>query len=448
MQDIPRLYTGLAEGIAAAVSVLALSEQPVRERIKGKFVWGTGVFLLIQCSFLVFTDDVPLPLWLPCMLAAFLNMVIYLKCNSGLNWVGAFYYSLHNFLIAELAASLEWQIEYFFLGAGQGPTAVRCILVALIYGLSLGTIYWIGKAVCFFQNVWEVTVQELTMAGGIVIFAFALGNLSYIFPWTPFTTSNLKDIFIIRTMADVAGLAVLIAYQSRINSLYAQQELIRMNALMGAQYDQYRNFQSGIDLINIKYHDLKHQMAGLRGETDPDRREKWISRMEEELREFRPEQQTGSPVLDTLLMGKYMDFRNNRIKFTCVADGGLLRQLFVTDICSIFGNALDNAVEAVSLIEEPDRRMIHLTVTEKSGFLLIMIVNTCGEKLQVERGLPVTTKRDSSQHGYGMRSIRLAAEKYGGTVTWVVKNEMFELKVLIPLKVCDGKTEALEMGSR
>lgn len=433
MQDIPRLYTALAECIAVLVSTLMVQGR----RLNNRFVLKAGLFFVVQCIFLVWTDDVPLFLWVPCMMAAFFNMVLYKKANSRQNWPSVFYYTLYDFLVAELLASLEWQIEYFFWRNTSVPWMIRAVFLLVIYGGGIWLISWIGKKVYFFQRTWEVTVQEVAVVLGLVLFAFTLGNLSFVFPWTPFTSSNLTDIFIIRTMADAVGLAALFAYHSRINSLFVQQELIRMNAAMASQYERYRNYQNSIELVNIKYHDLKHQITGLRGETDPEQREAWISRMEEELEEFHPEQQTGSMVLDTLLVGKTKDFRKHQIKFTCVADGGLLRGLFVTDICSIFGNALDNAIEAVLLIEDPAKRIIHMTVTEKNSFVLIMIVNTCLNELKVEGGMPATTKKDRSQHGYGMRSIKRIAEKYGGTATWVVKNEMFELKVLLPAKKTD-----------
>lgn len=420
--------------MTAIAGVWIIPGRPAAKEFARKTAWKTVLFVVFQCVFLVCTDDVPLVFWFPCMMVAFFSMLLYRKWNSSHRWMTALYYSLIDFLMAELLASLEWQIEFFFLGFAREWIPVRILFVLIIYTAQIIFFYGGVKRIYFFQGGWEVKGQDVATVFGIVIAAFAMGNLSFLFPNTPFTTSEHRDIFIIRTLADVVGLSVLFAYQSRVNSLYAQHELIRMKALIAAQYEQYRNFQSGIELINIKYHDLKHQIVGLRGEADPEKREAWIRRMEEELQEFRPEQQTGNPVLDTLLMGKSMDFRKDQIKFTCVVDGEPLRELFVTDICSIFGNALDNAIEAVSLLEDPAKRMIHLTVTEKNGFLLIMLVNACGEQPQVKRGIPITTKKDSSQHGYGMRSIQLTAEKYGGTVTWAVKNEMFELKVLIPLK--------------
>lgn len=55
--------------------------------------------------------------------------------------------------------------------------------------------------------------------------------------------------------------------------------------------------------------------------------------------------------------------------------------------------------------------------------------------LNFENGLPITTKKDRRNHGYGMKSIRYTAEKYNGTITVQVKNHIFMLWILIPLEI-------------
>ena len=96
---------------------------------------------------------------------------------------------------------------------------------------------------------------------------------------------------------------------------------MNINAMLKAQYEHYRNYQESIDLINYKYHDLKHQLAGLRAEADPEKRAAWIDAMSKELQAYKPETQTGNRVLDGILDQKMPLIRNNKIKFTCVADG-------------------------------------------------------------------------------------------------------------------------------
>ena len=69
------------------------------------------------------------------------------------------------------------------------------------------------------------------------------------------------------------------------------------------------------------------------------------------------------------------------IKFTCVVDGRLLEFMHVADICTLFGNALDNALEHVVTLRDPEKRIIHLTVSEQRGFVYIMMSNYCEEEI-------------------------------------------------------------------
>ena len=116
-----------------------------------------------------------------------------------------------------------------------------------------------------------------------------------------------------------------------------------------------------------------------------------------------------------------------------MADGKLLDYMHVTDICSIFGNALDNAIEHVILIPDPEKRLIHLTVSAQKGFVFIKIENYCEAEISKnEEDLITTTKKDSKNHGFGLKSIRTAVEKYDGSVAFGVQQNWFELKILLP----------------
>ena len=225
---------------------------------------------------------------------------------------------------------------------------------------------------------------------------------------------------------------ILYVYQSRICELLAEKELRNIHSMLKAQYDKYRSYQTTFDLINMKYHDLKHQIAGLRAEMSDEERTKWIDTLEQELESYSPELETGNNVLDTLIAGKMMNCRANNIKITCVADGDSLDFMHVADICTVFGNALDNAIESVSLIDDPEKRLIHLSVTQKKNFVLIQINNYCEGTITMKNGFPVTTKADKGNHGFGLKSIRYTVEKYHGTLTFDLKDNWFELKMLIP----------------
>ena len=106
----------------------------------------------------------------------------------------------------------------------------------------------------------------------------------------------------------------------------------------------------------------------------------------------------------------------------------------VMDLSAVFGNALDNAIEYEVQIADPAKRLIHVTVSSRRDFVLLRFENYCQDSLRFREGLPVTTKKDKSNHGYGLKSIRFVAEKYGGIVTVKQEREWFVLQVLLPVR--------------
>ena len=115
-----------------------------------------------------------------------------------------------------------------------------------------------------------------------------------------------------------------------------------------------------------------------------------------------------------------------------MVDGGAVDFMGVMELSTLFGNALDNAIEAVGQIPDPEQRLIHLSVSRQKGFVRIRVENRCTDSLIVGTELPGTTKSDKRFHGYGLKSICATAEKYGGSATVRAEGGWFELRILIP----------------
>ena len=142
---------------------------------------------------------------------------------------------------------------------------------------------------------------------------------------------------------------------------------------------------------------------------------------------------TGNKLLDVLLTEKSLYCEKNGINFSCMADGARLSFLSDGDLYCLFGNIIDNALEAVSKIEEKERRVINLVVKVKNDMLIVQQDNFYDGNLQFSDGLPVTTKNDKDYHGFGMRSIRMIVHKYDGEFTTYVKGDVFHLNVIFGL---------------
>ena len=425
--DIPRIYTAIAEWLACMTYCLVLK----RKMKDLEFTVTAVLALIIQSVFLVLTRALPIFFWIPCMLAAVLLMYLfmYLVCDDTKNVIG--YYCARAFLLAELAASLEWQLACFARGINPSKVLQGVILVS-VYVLVFLWAHHMERSITRGIFQLEINFRELVAAILIAAASFAFSNLSFIMSNTPFSAGVTSDVFYIRTLVDIAGIMILYVYQSRICELLAEKELRNIHSMLKAQYDKYRNYQDTFDMINMKYHDLKHQIAGLRADMSDEQRQAWLDSMEQELESYSPELETGNSVLDTLISGKMMSCRAKNIKVTCVADGNVLDFMHVADICTIFGNALDNAIESVTLIEDPEKRLIHIAVTPRKNFVLIQINNYTENQIRLKNGYPVTTKANKENHGFGLKSIRYTVEKYHGTITFGQNKNWFELKILIP----------------
>lgn len=154
------------------------------------------------------------------------------------------------------------------------------------------------------------------------------------------------------------------------------------------------------------------------------------------MQRYSAQQHTGNPVLDVILTTKERACADRGITFTAVADGSLLSGMSSMDIASLFGNALDNAIEATSKLPKCEQRLIKLALYEQNHFIVIRVENYYDSRLKkdAEGNLRTTKRDDQHRHGFGVKSIRHIAQQYGGEVTIRTEDHWFVLTALIPKK--------------
>ena len=220
---------------------------------------------------------------------------------------------------------------------------------------------------------------------------------------------------------------------SQVKQSQLQEKLAFERQLARQQREQYELSRETIDLINRKCHDLKHQVAALRTCVPEERREQYLTEIERCVRIYDASLQTGSEVLDTVLTEKSLYCEAHRIALTCIADGARLSFLDPVDVYTIFGNALDNAIESVSRVEDPEKRVAAVSVIAKSGLVIFQFENYYEGEITFSGGLPQTTKEQDGDHGFGLRSIQYTVGKYGGYMTIHPEGNLFLLRVAIPI---------------
>ena len=430
INDIPRLYTGIAEW---AGCLIVLLNCPGRVK-KVPFAAISAAAAVLQSGLLIVTAGIDAGIvWILVMGAAFLLMFLYIFLCADISAGAALYGASAAFLHAEFAASLEWQLytwlsKYYLIGA-----TLSALLLIAVYTVVFALFFILSRRHVTENFIRSLTWREIISVSILSLFTFAFSNLSFFLSGSPFSGRVPEDIFVIRTLAVGFGIAVFWGFEISISELLTQKELYSIRHVLSSQYEQFRNYQESEEMLHMMQHDLKHQIEGLRGETNEQKREAWLDRIENELDKWWLPQRTGNPVFDTILSAKLRRARQLDVRITCVADGALLNRLHVSDICTIFGNALDNALESVVMIEDPQKRLIHVSVSAQKNFVFINISNTLGTPLIESENTLLTTKSDKKNHGFGMKGIKYVVGKYGGHVSYKVEDGWFRLNILIPM---------------
>lgn len=194
---------------------------------------------------------------------------------------------------------------------------------------------------------------------------------------------------------------------------------------------QYELHKENIDLLNIKCHDIKHRISCLSGK-NIDKSE--LDSINETVSVYDTFIKTGNEVLDIILTEKNFVCKNKGILLTCMADSKNLSFIKAGDLYALFGNLTDNAIEAVSKIEDEEKRCIGVNVHSVEGFITITVKNYFSGTVEFSKdGLPVTTKKDTDFHGFGIKSIKMIVDKYNGDLSIVVENNIFKINILFPL---------------
>lgn len=244
------------------------------------------------------------------------------------------------------------------------------------------------------------------------------------------TPSQELVYYIYGTVCCILALVILM-YIPKENRLYHERQMLEQ--IIQVMGEQQQISKESVEIINRKCHDIKHQLKALMEIEDEEQRRKYTEEIREAVSIYDAVYQTGNGALDFVLREKALRCQEHEIKFSCLTDGEALGFIDTLDIYALFGNILDNAIESVTKEEDREKRIINLHVLRRAQILHIHADNYCGEEIVFEDGLPVTDKKDREYHGFGVRSIRHVAEKYGGEMVLKKEAERFVLDILIPV---------------
>ncbi len=247
---------------------------------------------------------------------------------------------------------------------------------------------------------------------------------------------------VIGVMLPVLGIAFPFLIMIMVTRHNALEKTVIQEGYISAELEYIDQYKRSQEETRAFRHDIVNNMSllsAMMGEGKYEEAKQYLNDLLGNVRGMSPKYVTGDEMLDCLVGMKAGRMEEAGIAFSIdgVADGGLSMKL--TDICSIFANALDNAIEACENMPEGRERTIRLEIKKTGQFFAIKLINTYEESREgfalgklfdgKERR---TSKKDKNLHGYGTQNIMATVEKNNGILKSEAKEGLFILSVMIP----------------
>ena len=231
-------------------------------------------------------------------------------------------------------------------------------------------------------------------------------------------------------MTDILILVLLFGLFEQSKAKKEKEDMTRM--LHEKEEDMILS-KKNIEMINMKTHDLKHQIDALRN-METINKDKRLDEIENEINFYDNVVHTKNEVINIVVTKKSLYCQKHGIKINYYLDDEDISFIDDVDLYTMLGNILDNAIEALLKVPDKEKRIIYFKVLKKKGLLSITEENYTSQQLVFQNGFPITSKTDKAYHGIGLMSIDFLTKKYHGNMTLECKDDMFHLCILIPIK--------------
>jgi two-component sensor histidine kinase len=263
--------------------------------------------------------------------------------------------------------------------------------------------------------------------------------LSMVLEFTYYRLSTYKVVSIyLLVLSLLVFSAYIIFYQifeNYIKKKNIEREALKIQFYNKGQFEYFSALEE--ENINVRkmHHDIKNHLLAIKGlnNENPELAQAYIQECLEAVEGFSQFYDTGSSLADIILYEKCKTARMSHINTKVMIQKDSLNHIEMLDLCTILTNGIDNAIEACKLYEGD--RLIQVKSVKNEASLILTIKNNYDvEPIENEKGGFITRKKSKGEHGVGMQSIKMAAQKYNGNVKIDIdqNSKEFLLIIMIP----------------
>lgn len=399
-------------GIAAAVFTLKSVEclLPLKKGYLQKGLLLTGCFLL--SAMIIFIGDLDN---LPATFLIFLFCVLF--CCDGS-------------ILQKITIGLMLASTAFACNALIDNTRFHFSMTQAFLRLAFWIIFYLflrhyapEKEYQLSPSLWKLLLFLTCLPLGIVLSIVLLADEELPVPSNPMTI-----YYVLLALALFAFIGLLQA----INVLAKQQRLEHKSRLIDVNRKYYETLEQQQFEVRRLKHDMSNHLQVLNSLPDSDKAD-YVNHLLKTSALSSTVQYCADQVVNAVISNKTALADSHRIEFYINANIPASLPFEKVDICTIFANALDNAIEHCAKLPDGERE-IYLESHIRKGMFVLKVTNPCKENsLGLSNNfLPKTSKKDALNHGYGLKSIRETVLQYHGHMEIQTEGGQFILFLYIP----------------
>lgn len=212
--------------------------------------------------------------------------------------------------------------------------------------------------------------------------------------------------------------------------------LTEENKIQQLEQQQYNAILDGVETIRYWRHDFSQHLGVIGNFIEQGQikdAEEYIEKLSNNMQQSVPIVSTGNYIIDAVLSSKMNAIRQCGIHFTYQVIIPFKLPLEDTDVCSVVGNVLDNAIEACKKLGGTEYTYINLLIKPYKRSLLMKLVNSSTGEYQLDSaGFPLSTKPNGS-HGMGLKRVKQIVDSANGFCSIIPEKDSFTVGILIPL---------------
>lgn len=265
--------------------------------------------------------------------------------------------------------------------------------------------------------------------------------LTIYFKWAMLTGNITSDIGLpfstyvaFSLIASMAVYVVMIMYE--YNQFVKKKNVELQVERVTMQYEMQnlnREKRTNEDIRRL-HHDMKNHLLAIKTlNGNNEEIDDYLKQLIDDLEPYESNIKTGNETVDAIISEKNHRGKLDHIEMNVCMDLSSLSYLNPADLVCIFGNALDNAVEALKKVKS-ENKIIYMKSTKLANYTVIRVSNQFSGTIHEEGGRILTEKEDKENHGIGLYSIKKSVEKYGGNIKTSFDNEKgwFRLIIMLP----------------